>query len=212
MFSQDDLTSRAVIRDQALRLFADNGVDAVTVRQIAAAAGVSPALIVHHYGSKQGLRAAVDEHVARVFDALFADLAGEDGAALGELVAHGSGASVAEVLLRRLPPDSPIPAYLCRLLLARDPAGMAMFRRWYHASQAMVEALVTTGLANPGADPQMRVGILMINDLAVLLLREQLADVLGVDPLGEQGAARWAGELLAIYRHGLFAPGEEEPP
>jgi hypothetical protein len=35
---------------------------------------------------------------------------------------------------------------------------------------------------------------------------------LGTDPLGAEGAARWAEELLAIYRHGLFTTGEEERP
>ena len=38
----DDRTARAAIRDEALRLFAAQGPDAVTVRQVAAAAGVSP--------------------------------------------------------------------------------------------------------------------------------------------------------------------------
>jgi pimeloyl-ACP methyl ester carboxylesterase len=40
----------------ASRLFAVHGPAAVTVRQIATAAGVSPALVVHHFGSKEGLR------------------------------------------------------------------------------------------------------------------------------------------------------------
>ncbi|MEP7368844.1 MAG: helix-turn-helix domain-containing protein, partial [Dermatophilaceae bacterium] len=57
-----DLTARANIRNAALRLFADRGQDSVTVREIAAAAGVSPSLVVHHFGSKDGLRAAVDAH------------------------------------------------------------------------------------------------------------------------------------------------------
>ena len=59
----DDRTARAVIRDEALRLFAGRGPDAVTVRQIAAAAGVSPGLVIHHFGSKDGLREAVDQYV-----------------------------------------------------------------------------------------------------------------------------------------------------
>src|SRR5690349_6626082 len=66
----DDLTARAVIRNAALRLFGARGFDAVTVRQIAAEAGVSAALVVHHFGSKEGLRAAVDEHAAQAFDAI----------------------------------------------------------------------------------------------------------------------------------------------
>lgn len=62
----DDRTARARIRDEALRLFGNHGPDAVTLRDIAAAAGVSPALVVRHYGSKDGLREAVDDHVVRV--------------------------------------------------------------------------------------------------------------------------------------------------
>ncbi|HEX8936538.1 MAG TPA: helix-turn-helix domain-containing protein [Pseudonocardiaceae bacterium] len=49
----DDRTARARVRDETLRLFGERGPDAVTVRDIAAAAGVSPALVVRHYGSKE---------------------------------------------------------------------------------------------------------------------------------------------------------------
>jgi hypothetical protein len=40
--------------DEALRLFGNHGPDAVTLRDIAAAAGVSPALVVRHYGPRMG--------------------------------------------------------------------------------------------------------------------------------------------------------------
>jgi AcrR family transcriptional regulator len=57
----NDLTARAAIRNATLRLFADRGPDAVSVRAIASEAGVSPALVLHHFGSKAGLREAVDQ-------------------------------------------------------------------------------------------------------------------------------------------------------
>lgn len=73
-----DLTARAVIRDQALRLFAEHGPEAVSLRRVAAEAGVSPGLVAHHFGSRAGLRQAVDDHVAGLFDDLFATMAGAD--------------------------------------------------------------------------------------------------------------------------------------
>src|SRR6266567_428705 len=89
----------------------------------------------------------------------------------------------AEAMVRHLPPGSPVPAYLRRLLLADGDAGRQLFRRMYEISTMLVDSLVKAGLAAPGADPAVRVAFLMANDLAVLLLREHLADVLGVDPL-----------------------------
>ncbi|GAA3085592.1 TetR/AcrR family transcriptional regulator [Streptosporangium carneum] len=200
--AHDDLTARAVIRDRALELFALHGPDSVTVRQISTAAGVSPGLVIHHFGSKERLRAAVDAHVAAVFDGLFAR------AAAGDLD-PADGASFAEVFLRELPPASPVPRYLRRLLLSGDPAGTEVFRRWFGASRATADALVARGVLAPGRDPLVRAAFLMVNDLVLLLLRDQLADVLGVDPLGQEGAARWADEVLAVYRDGLFARGTE---
>jgi hypothetical protein len=45
----------------------------------------------------------------------------------------------------------------------------------------------------------------MVNDLAMLMLRDRLTDVLGVDPLSAEGIRRWTGEALAIYGTGLRA-------
>ncbi|MGW6906976.1 helix-turn-helix domain-containing protein [Streptomyces sp. NPDC054940] len=75
----DDRTRRAVIRDEALRLFADRGPESVTGRQIAEAAGVSSGLVVHHFGSKGGLRREVDEYVLAVFEAMLGELTGGAG-------------------------------------------------------------------------------------------------------------------------------------
>src|SRR5262249_34847278 len=72
-----DLTARAKVRDAALELFARQGYAATSVREIAAAAGVSPALLFHHFGSKQGLRDAVDAWLTDTIAAAVAETAAD---------------------------------------------------------------------------------------------------------------------------------------
>jgi AcrR family transcriptional regulator len=193
----DDRTSRAIIRDTALRLFANQGAEGVTVRQIAAAARVSPALVIRHFGSKEGLREEVDAHVVRTIEAILKVLAEKRSSTPDDLQ------SVMEAVVTHLPSDSPIPRFIGRLLLDHSRAGRVLFRRLFEIGQAAVKELVKAGLAAPGADPQVRAAFLMANDLAVLLLREHLTELLGVDPLSAAGIKRWAGEVLAIYSSGL---------
>ena len=63
MRSADDLTATARIRDAAIEQFGEHGFG-VGLRAIAKAAGVSPGLVIHHFGSKDGLRKACDDYVA----------------------------------------------------------------------------------------------------------------------------------------------------
>lgn len=52
-----------------MRLFAERGAAGVTIRQIAAEARVSRSLVIHHYGSKDGLKAAVDRRAIGLVEA-----------------------------------------------------------------------------------------------------------------------------------------------
>lgn len=203
-----DVTARAAIRNAALRLFAERGADVVTVREIAAAAEVSPALVVHHFGSKDGLRAAVDDYASRAFDAVFEGLGGQDVADL--LTGEGTG-SVAEAFARAFPHGSPLPAYLRRLLLTNDPAGAALFGRWYTATRQLLDSMIEVGAARPSGDPAVRAAFLLVNDLALVLLRNQVATAIGVDPLSPAGITRWAGEVTGIYAEGAFVLPPQEP-
>jgi AcrR family transcriptional regulator len=199
-----DLTARANIRNAALRLFADRGYDVVTVREIAATAEVSPALVVHHFGSKEGLRSAVDSFAAEAFDGLFAMFEDADPT---DLEAGGeANASLAHAFERAFPPGSPLPAYLRRLLLTNDPAGAAFFGRWYALTRQLMAALSDRGVMTPSADPDVRAAFMLANDLALLLLRNQIAAAIGVDPLTRDGMERWAREVAVAYTDGVFRP------
>lgn len=194
------------IIDAALHLFAERGHDAVSVRDIATAADVAVGLISHHFGSKDGLRQAVDAHVIGLFDHL-TDSAIETSTGPDANVADG----FASMLLSQLPPGSPIPAYLRRLLLSGDPAGRALFARWHALSAHLLEGMTAAGAARASSDPQVRAAFLMVNDLAMILLHEHIASAIGTDPLEPDGAARWATDAVDAYTHGIFTPREETP-
>lgn len=182
-------------------MFAEHGPDVVTVRAVAGAAGVSPALVLRHYGSRDGLRESVDHYVVTAFEA-----------ALSEAVAPPTGGpfdqqsmpAVADLVSSRFPAGSPIPAYLGRLLLAGGPGSM-LFRKLHEISRSALVRMEQVGAVSPSADPPVRAAFLLINDLAVLMLRDRLRDVLGIDPLSPNGLRRWGAEVMTIYRDGLTA-------
>ena len=60
----DDRTAKARIRDAAIECFARDGIDGTTARKVATSAEVSPGLVIHHFGSMEGLRSACDRYVA----------------------------------------------------------------------------------------------------------------------------------------------------
>jgi len=203
-----DFTARAAIRNAALRLFADRGADAVTVREIATQAGVSPGLVLHHFGSKDGLRAEVDAFAAQAFDAIVEAMPADE---LVELLAGASASgSLAEAFARGFPHGSPLPAYLGRLLLTHDPAGTALFGRWYATTRRLLDVMVEAGVARPSEDPAIRAAFFLVNDLALILLRTQIAAAIGADPLTPEGIERWAREVSVIYAEGAFRASAKE--
>ncbi len=199
MVSDPDQTSRANIRECALSLFADRGFDAVTVRDIAACAEVSPALVLHHFGSKEGLREEVDAHVAGLFDDMM-----NQGPEAWEAATVQEFAGFAEMLLANLPPGTRIPAYLRRIFLSGDPVGMQLFRRWVEMTVTLTQQLIDAGIMRPVDDLEARAAFLVCNDLSMILFRLHLIDAIGLDPLAKEGLHRWAATSMDAYTTGVF--------
>jgi len=187
--AREDLTAAAAIRIAAMELFAERGYAEVTVRQIASAAGVSPALVIHHYGSKEKLRAVLDERVGAFVESMLAELA--------RAPEEGGSVSVAQLFADRLEREPAMAGYVRRLLVDGGPPGVALFQRLYQATQAGVRA---------SRDEPVRNAFLLSNDLAMVLLRPHISQVVGVDPLARDGLARWSAEAFDVYARGLFAP------
>jgi AcrR family transcriptional regulator len=196
--AREDLTAAAAIRIAAMELFAERGYAAVTVRQIASAAGVSAALVIHHYGSKENLRAVLDERVAVFVEAMLAELAGAPE--------QGGSASVAQLFADRLEREPAMAGYVRRLLCDGSPVGVGLFGRLYQATRAGMRALEEAGVVRPGRDELVRDAFLLCNDLAMLLLRSHISQVTGIDPLARDGLVRWSAEVFDVYTNGVFAP------
>lgn len=195
--ARDDLRAAAVIRETAMRLFADRGAAAVTVREIAAAAGVSAGLVMHHYGSKDGLKDAVDRRAV----AFFEDMIGEF-ARLGE---EGGSASLAELFAARLDSEPAMVEYIRRLLLDGGGAADALFAKLMDATAAGMRSLTEAGVVRPAPDERIRTAFLLANDLSLVLLRRQIARATGTDPLTREGLASWTAAVMDVYTGGIFA-------
>ncbi len=190
--SDDDLTMRARIRDAAVELFAAEGFDRVTVRQIARRAGASPALVLHHFGSKAGLRNECDEHVVST---LLADrsLAIDDPTPRGiDTVLAGVGQHRGRL------------GYLVRLLADPGESGRRVFDTFLEHTRRMIRDVANTWGTQPISDPEATALLLTGYGLAPLLLQSHFARVLGVDPLGPDGARRLALPGLELFTRGLF--------
>src|SRR5262245_40714129 len=72
MCSASAASTREQIVLRAMGLFGTHGIDTTSLREVARDAGVSPALVVHHFGGKEGLVAAVDEAALGVFGEAYA--------------------------------------------------------------------------------------------------------------------------------------------
>lgn len=110
----EDLTAKARIRNSALDLYSKFGPDRISLRAIAAEAGVTLGLVQHHYRTKAGLRDAVDQLVVDYFEAALAEVPDADRPA--ELAAARDDA-----VRRMLEANPPVVNYVRRALL--DPTG-----------------------------------------------------------------------------------------
>lgn len=186
-----------------MRLFADRGVAGVSIRDVAAAAGVSSSLVMHHFRSKEGLKAAVDARVTNTMIDLLDQF--ETGAETGS-----TPSSLAGVMADLLETDPQLPGYLRRLLIDGGAAAQRLFRVLFDATVDTLTALEAAGIARPTADLPVRAAFLLVNDLAGILLRDQVQAVLGVDPLGPTGVDRWSQTLMDTYSRGIFRLAREE--
>lgn len=190
----DDLTAVARIRETAMRLFPDRGFEATTIRALADAAGVSPALVVHHFGSKEGLRRACDEYVVEQIRTV-----------KGEAIANrtmtdsgfiGGAFEIAPPLMR----------YLGWALTSGSREAARLFDEMVEESMRLLAMAEEQGYIRPAEDPRARSAVLLSMQLGGLILAEHLDRSAGIDPFTPRGVIDFSRQMLDIFTGGLFDP------
>lgn len=192
----DDLTARARIRHAAFELIATRGVRAATVRAIATEAAVSPGLVLHHYGSKQGVVEAVEEWVQSLLRSSTAD----EGVSTDPAEANARRSAAFERLLTGTPL---LQSYIRRMLLEESPEGLEWFARIVDDGAKDLRRRERQGMARRSADVQAVAAILDVLALVPLLLRRHLEHVLGSES-GEDVLGRWREATSELLRSALY--------
>ncbi|WP_018179564.1 TetR/AcrR family transcriptional regulator [Jongsikchunia kroppenstedtii] len=190
-----DLTTRARIRDAAITVFGEQGFTA-GVRAVATAAGVSPGLVNHHFGSKEGLRTECEAYVIERIRVVKTE-------SLTRPSAAGLLRQLAEV-----EEYAPFIAYIIRSYQAGGPLGRSMFEHMVGVTERYLADGVAAGTLRPSRDPAARARYLSMQSLGSTLLFLQMR----ADQDGPVDWARVVRELtdetmfpaLELYTEGLF--------
>jgi len=155
----DDLTAKARIRDAAIRRFAVDGMGA-SIRAIAADAGVSPALVMHHFGSRAGLREACDAYVhAQIREHKTAAMRADPSA------------TALLVQLAQLEDYAPLVGYTIRALQAGGEGARRFVERAVADAVAYLAEGEAAGTVRPSRDPEARARWMAESALGALLLQ-----------------------------------------
>src|SRR5258708_26847201 len=157
----DDRTAVARIRDAAIEQFGQHGFG-VGLRTIAEAAGVSAALVIHHFGSKDGLRKACDDYIAEEIRSSKAETLRSNDPATWF-------AQMAEI-----ESYAPMMAYLVRSMETSGHLAKMLWHRIVDNAEEYMEEGVRAGTIKRSRDPHARARYLAITAGGGLLLYLQM--------------------------------------
>ncbi|WP_328993646.1 TetR family transcriptional regulator [Kribbella sp. NBC_01245] len=181
------------IRDAAVARFGRDGFS-VGLRAIAADAGVTAGLVVHHFGSKEGLRDACDKFVLGV-------IRSEKMRATTSGSAAGMLAQLAEI-----EQFGPLALYAVRSMQAGGELATAFVEQMVSDAEDYLAAGVEAGTIRPSRDPAGRARYLTYQGMGSLMLWISLhPDMVSVDDF--RTALREISDEITLPALELFTEG-----
>lgn len=189
-----DLLPQARIRLAALELFGQQGFDRTTIRQIASRAGVSPGLVIHHFGSKKQLKEACDAHVLEFFsdERVFLEISGPMPSLAGFMAGHAD--------------IGPVLAYLVRILVGGGDLAQEIFDRFCDLSAVTIDQAEEKGLITMPEDRRAAIALTFAWSAGLMILGDLFAHHLGGEHLTDPDViARYATVSVEMMTRGVIS-------
>lgn len=178
----------------ALAHFGTDGYAATSVRTIATDAAVSPALILHHFGSKEGLRQACDDYVFGFFKDMLSRVGQTEPT---ESMAGFQGFTDESMSLMR---------YLMRQVSEDSPRANSFVADIVELTKESMAGQVERGFVKPTDDPDMRAAVLVMLRLGPLLFAGAMQQATGADVMHPDGLRRMYRTTIEILTSGIYTP------
>lgn len=188
-----DLTAQAKIRNAAIVHFARDGFERTNLRAVAATAGVSAALVIRHFGSKDQLRDLCDEHVLRILVRRARDVAGPAGVR----DVSREYRSDPEEYRRHV-------QYMVRAIEEDRPAAALFVDTLVEESERILLAGIADGSVRPSSDVRALAVLNVLISLSTLTMAPPLTRALGFDSVGPDVLRRIGLPVLELFTHGMY--------
>lgn len=157
-------------------------------------AGVSPGLVRHHFGSKQGLREACDAYLINIVRRI------NDQARTADTLASATGS------MNPLAALGPYQRYLARALVEGEAA--ALFDEMAGLTEEWLTEADEHRPDPPQVDRRARATVVTAMALSVGMLYAHVARRMGVDLSSRPGQLQLYRALLDVYSHPWLTPTE----
>ncbi|MDQ8045190.1 MAG: helix-turn-helix domain-containing protein [Solirubrobacteraceae bacterium] len=199
-----DVDGRSRLLAAAYELFAERGVEAVSVRLLAERAQVTAGLVTHHFGSKDGLIEQVDAYALGLCSEILAGAM----AAAGERPDGDARpiAGVQDAITDALSDQPVLRGYIGRRLVSDSAAGQQFFGQFAQLVEAGLRQLRSAGAVRDSID-HMGATVLVVHlILGPIVLARQWSQLAGIDAFDPRLVAPVAAATSAVLEGGLFEP------
>jgi len=196
-FGPADLAPRARIREAALRLYAEHGTQATSIRMVAEEAGLSAGAVMHHFKSKDELAEAVRHAVvAKIREVV-------SGVGLDQPPADAARAR--RQAFDQLIADNPyLAGYMRRVMLEGGPTGAALFTEAFDLVRSEMEAQVAAKIARPLPDPEVGLVLYRAINLAHIVFGPLVEQMLGLSLTDPAVLERFCNAAVDLLTNPVF--------
>ncbi len=197
--SEVEPQGRRQLLKAGMKLFSERGFAAVGLREIAAEAGVSLGLIRTHFGSKDGLREAIDAYVLEEIRALYT-----------AVLEHSSVEALEQAVsdaLDWIPRDQDAIMYARMSLMERTPGSQTLFNEILTVMRQFVDNNAQLGFLQPDVDREWA-AIYMVFDFIGPAIIEPFAEhAFGTSMYSRPMIAKRMAFMVRLFTQG-FLKGE----